>query len=135
MNPIHDNTGNLIAVEMHQTRYSSEALAQMAATCERYRVALETIAQTLVCDPATFAQAILDGKSRHEALTADVEAMLAPVTPEVAQSILRIDARRELVRAALRLHSDPSTMTKARARELFAACERFLATGGNEVEG
>lgn len=31
MNPIHDNNGNLIAVEMHNTRISAEALAQMAA--------------------------------------------------------------------------------------------------------
>lgn len=31
MNPIHDNEGNLIAVEMNNTRISAGALAQMAA--------------------------------------------------------------------------------------------------------
>lgn len=31
MNPIHDNEGNLIGVEMHQTRISAEAISQMAA--------------------------------------------------------------------------------------------------------
>ncbi len=31
MNPIHDNQGNLIGIEMNNTRISAEALAQMAA--------------------------------------------------------------------------------------------------------
>lgn len=137
MNPIHDNNGNLLAVEMNGSRISAEALARMAATNERHHAALEAIANARVCDPAVFAQAILDGKSVQEATEADLTWLETPPPPEVAVSLLRIDARREVVAAALALHdtyndasmwgSDPA-LTDAK-RNLFAACNVLMALG------
>lgn len=145
MNPIHDSQGNLIGIEMHQTRISAEAISQMAATMERYRVGLEAIARALVSDPYAFAQAIIDGKAVQEALEIDALNLDAEPSPEIDASLLRIEAWRELVKAALRLHrverqagSYPATAYRPWQQaetSLYAACEAFLASGGSEVEG
>ncbi len=133
MNPIHDNNGNLLAVETNGTRISAEALARMAAELDRYRVALQAIAATRVCDPAVFAQAILDGKSVQEATEADLTWLETPAPPEVAVSLLRIDARRELVRAALALYERDQGSLEAEVA-LYKACNTFLALGGSKEE-
>lgn len=147
MNPIHDNEGNLLAVEINNTRISAEALARMAATNERYRAALYAIANALVCDPATFARAVADGAPLQAAIETDLTWLETPAPPEVAVSLLRIDARRELVKAALALHSReqeaiglvvPSPAYRAwqnAEMALYKACNTFLALGGSEVEG
>ena len=44
MEDIHDATGAVIAVVIHGTRYSAEALARMAAECERMRPVVEAAA-------------------------------------------------------------------------------------------
>ena len=134
MNPIHDNTGKLIAVEMNQTRYSSTALARMAAECERYRLALERIAAQEVYDVFAFAGAIAGVQSLHEALEADTAATLDLVPPAVAESLLRVDARRELVKAALKweeadLFNGEERLAEERFWEAVAA---FRDAGGDE---
>lgn len=145
MNPIHDSQGNLIGVEMHQTRYSAEALSQMAASVDRYRVGLEAIARALVSDPYAFAQHIVEGKAVQDALEIDAANLDAEPSPEIDASLLRVDARRELVRAALRLYEAereagnyPATAYRPWQQAetaLYEACAAFLATGGSEVEG
>lgn len=47
MNPIHDNNGNLLAVEMNGTRISAEALAQMAARVEAQERDIERLTSWL----------------------------------------------------------------------------------------
>lgn len=60
MNPIHDNQGNLIAIEMHNTRISAEALSQMAARV----AALE--AQIAECQQANTALIVRVVELEHE---------------------------------------------------------------------
>ena len=145
MNPIHDNQGNLIGIEMNNTRISAKALSQMAASVDRYRVGLEAISRALVIDPFAFAQAIVEGKAVQDALEIDALNLDAEPSPEIDASLLRIEARRELVRAAIRLYeaeqeagSYPATAYRPWQQAetaLYAACAVFLATIGSEVEG
>lgn len=145
MNPIHDSNGNLLAIEMNGSRISAAALSRMAASVDRYRVGLEAISRALVNDPYAFAQAIVDGKAVQEALEMDALNLDAEPSPEIDAGLLRIDARRELVKAALRLFeaeqqagSYPTTAYRPWQQAetaLYAACATFLAAGGSEVEG
>lgn len=134
MNPIHDNQGNLIGIEMNNTRISAEAISQMARSIDRYRVGLEAIARALVSDPYAFAQNIIDGKAMQDALEIDALNLDAEPSPEVAVGLLRIDARRELVKAALAMHERDRGSLEAEVA-LYKACNTFLALGGSEEEG
>lgn len=143
MNPIHDSDGNLIGIEMHSTRISAEAISQMAMSIDRYRVGLEAIARALVIDPYAFAQAIVEGKAVQEALEIDalnLDAEPSPEidaepSPEIDAGLLRIDARRELVRAALRWAKEHEPFYCETCEGLVQACKTFLALGGSEEEG
>lgn len=117
------------------------------ATLERYRQALECIARAEAIDPYSLARAVLDGTPVQAAQAADLEALTAPASPEEEVDLRRMEARREIVRAALELQAaeDAGTASayvalvlprwRAAERRLYAACRAFREAGGSEVGG
>lgn len=140
---IHDNDG-VHSIRLHKTTYSPQALAQMAATAERYRVALEMISRCETIDPVGFAAGVCGGATVQEALEAD-EALLEASAPELDESLLRMDARHAVVQAALALERAEQAALEATylpavlpawreaERVLYAACRAYRALGGVEL--
>ncbi len=124
----------------HQTSYSAAAFAHLTATAERYREALQTLADGHIFDAPAFAAAVLAGGTAEQAHAADVASMDAPHSPDeqaaFAEGIRRLEARRELVRAALRWTTaqDKAAYDEARMA-VYVAAEAFRAAGGSEVMG
>lgn len=137
--PLRTAVGDLIA--------SAEA---SLATLERYRAGLECIARAEAIDPYSLARAVLDGTPVQAAQAADLEALTAPASPEEESDLRRMEARREIVRAALELQAAEDAgrsggyvalllpQWHAAERRLYAACRAFRAfreAGGSEVGG
>lgn len=137
---IKQAVGDLIAIAEHEQ-----------LTVARFREGLRLIADRAVADPQAFAQALLDGATVRDAHMADVEALETPLSPTeqviYAQGQARIAARREVVRAALKLERaeedgkagpyPPLFYPAWRSAEqaLYVACKAFRDAGGDEVLG
>lgn len=161
INVYTDNAGEVIALEADGTRHNPQALLAAAATAARYSAALATIGAGHPFDAPAFARDVLAGATVDEALSDDVAAMAAPLPPEeqleLDTSIRRAEARRELVRAALRwaeadaawnelvssvkdiggfeYAADADKAVSEAEERLASAAEAFKAAGGNEVIG
>lgn len=161
MNVIYDNAGEVVALEVNGTRHSPQALLSAAATAARYSAALATIGAGHPFDAQAFARDVLAGATVNEALSDDVAAMARPLPPDeqvaLDARIRRAEARRELVKAALRWRAadaawnelvsratliddlddaeDADKAVSAAEEALAAAVEAFVALGGNEVIG
>ncbi|MFZ1412725.1 MAG: hypothetical protein WAS07_14840 [Micropruina sp.] len=90
MNPIHDNQGNLLAVEMNGSRISAEALAQMAARIVELEHALDSMLTGFEGDAARIVEL---EHQRDEA-----RALLAAVRPVVAASVAMDETRPDALR-------------------------------------
>jgi hypothetical protein len=107
--------------------------------------ALAALVAGLVCDPATFARAILEGATVERALAADIAAALAPLTPEeraeADAAIRRMGLRREVTQAAIaETDAEGDMYTRADSMALVRlnrrdAVRAYLAAGGMEVIG
>lgn len=143
----HDDAGAIVAIEANGTRHSPQALLSAVATAARYSAGLAAIADAHTFDTAAFARAVLAGATVDKALSDDVAAMAAPLPPddqqELDRSIRRTEARRELVKAALRWARVEANAEEAfdiaeydrAVEELRGAVDAFTALGGNEVIG
>jgi hypothetical protein len=107
--------------------------------------ALAALVAGLVCDPPTFARAILEGATVERALAADIAGALAPLTPEEsaegAAVLRRMELRREVTQAAI-AETDAEGDMSARADSMALvrlnrrdAVRAYLAAGGVEVIG
>lgn len=110
-------------------------------------IGLEHIAQGEAYDPQALAAALVAGTPARRALDADLHILEEPTDLATEESVRRVEARRELTSAALRLYAaeqkhrehpyPPVALAgwQDAERELYAAAAAFLAAGGSEVEG
>jgi hypothetical protein len=152
---IHDNEG-VHSVRIHNTTYSPEALALMASEIERLRSGLQAIVSDADVIPWPFAGELLKGASVDAARAASEP--IEPPSEAVEVSYQRLLARRELVKAALRLadadaavgrwflefadegqqappNSELETAYDQAMNALISGAAAFRAAGGNEVTG
>lgn len=141
--PLRSAVGDLIAA----TEAGAAELTIATATLARLRAGLELLGQGHIFDAPAFARALLAGQEPHSAHEADLAESVRPRSAEeqvtVAEGLRRVELRREITQAALKLEAEHEAALHSglyrdwhqAEQRLYTLAREFRAAGGDEVTG